>query len=305
MIKKILLTGVLASIATSLCAAQDLNLTTFDKKMINVEKKMITGNRRFSVNNIVIEKKKQIDKKWTMYVFGLYIKDNKTNQKRVSPMIIFTDGTYQTNSLMNLNTGKRYETKEKFRLKKEREIEKNNKRKQFEKTFVLNKKYYNKKHLIAGSMNAKNKIIMISDPLCIACVGTFPPIYNMVKHNSDKYALFYYHFPLQSLHPTAMIVSKAMEYAKENGIKDVVKKIMFANLDKKYNVYKERNPKVALKAFNEIMGTQYKLSDLKNISIENDMKIGKDVQLKGTPTIIFNGELYNSRKKLAEAFKEK
>ncbi|WP_457748560.1 DsbA family protein [Sulfurimonas sp.] len=304
MIKKILSVGVAASIAASVCVAADSSLTKFDKKMIDAEKKMISANKRFAVDNIIIQKKKKIDNRWTMYVFNLHIQDKKTKQKTTSPMIIFTDGIYQTNSLMNLKTGKRYETDEKIRLEKERRAAKKREREQFEKSFVLNKKYYNKEHLIAGSMNAKNKIIMISDPLCVACIGAFPAIYNAVKNNKD-FALFYYHFPLQGLHPTAMTISKAMEYAKEHGQKDVVKRVLFANLGKKYDVYKERDPKTALRAFNEVIGTDYTLAEIKDISIQDDMKIGQDVKLRGTPTIIFNGKLYKARENLSKALEKK
>lgn len=300
MLRKVFLVGMAASVAFSVCNA-DVKLSGFDKKMIKVEKKMVSSNKRFNVNRVAIDKKKKIDKRWTMYVFRLDIQDTVTKQKSSAPMIIFTDGIYQTNSLMNIKTGKRYETEEKIRLRNKKDKARRAERTKFEKSFVLNKQYYNKQHLIAGSMDAKNKIIMISDPLCVACIGSFPAIYNAVKSKKD-YALFYYHFPLQRLHPTAMTISKAMEYAKEHGIKDVVKKVMFADLGKSYDVYKERDPKRALKAFNKIMGTNYTLEQIKDISINNDMKIGKDVHLQGTPTIIFNGELYKSREKLAKAF---
>jgi hypothetical protein len=299
MFKKAILISVAASaVFSSVSAAK---LTEFDKKMIAVEKKMISANKRFSVDKILIDKKKKIDNRWTMYVFSLNISDKQTNQKSKAPMIIFTDGVYQTNSLMNIKTGKRYETDEKIRLEGERREAKNKEREKFEKSFVLDKSYYNKKHLIAGSMDAKNKIVMISDPLCVACIGSFPSIYNEVKKRKD-FALFYYHFPLQRLHPTAMTISKAMELAKEQGIKDIEKKVLFADLSKIYDVYKERDPKVALKAFNKVVGTNYTLDDIKDISIKEDMKIASDIHLQGTPTIIFNGELYKSREKLAAAF---
>ena len=303
MLKRILLIGAATSMTFSMCNAKE-NLTKFDKKMIGVEKKMVSANKRFVVDRIDIKTRKKIDKKWTMYVFNLYIQDKRTKKKTTAPMIIFTDGVHQTNSLMNINTGKRYETDEKIRLEGKRREAKKKQRENFEKSFVLNKNYYNKEHLIVGNINAKNKIIMISDPLCVACIGAFPTIYSAVESKKD-FALFYYHFPLRELHPTAMIIVKAMKYAEEHGKKDVVRKIMFADLGKSYDVYKERDSRTALKAFNKVMGTSYTLNDIKNVSLENDMKIGKDVHLRGTPTIIFNSQLYKSREKLAKAFTEK
>ncbi len=169
-----------------------------------------------------------------------------------------------------------------------------------EKKFTLNPKYYNKEHLLLGYLNAKNKVLVISDPLCIACIKTFPPIYNGIEkaiQDGKSIALFYYHYPLK-MHPTAPTIAKAIKLATKNGYKDVVKKILFSNFDEEYDVYKSKDNKNALKEFNKIIGTKYTLDDLKNISLTDGVEIAKSVKLNGTPTILVNGKLYNSRQKL-------
>jgi len=161
-------------------------------------------------------------------------------------------------------------------------------------------KYYNKEHLISGKMDAKNKVVLISDPLCVACISMFPSMFEKIKGKKD-FALFYYHFPLSSLHPTAETISKAMILAKRDGVKDIEKKVYDANFDKIYNVYKESDNKKALNYFNKTINTSYTLEDLKDISIKEDAQLANDIKLRDTPTVIFNGSLYDSRIKLSEA----
>ena len=273
--------------------------SVFDKKMILTQKKMISANKNFEINDISISNKKKIDNKWSMYVFDLDLKNKKFNRDFHSPMIIFTDGKYQTNSLMDINTGERLETVENNKIQKERQIKTKAKVAEFKKNFKLNTKYYDEKHLILGKINAKNKVIIISDPLCVACIGMFPKLYNDLKNRED-FALFYYHFPLKNLHPTAITIVKAMELASKQGIKNIEKKVYEANFDKLYDVYSNKNQKLALNSFNKVIGTTYILDDLKNISVDNDMKIAAEVKLRGTPTILLNGSLYKARERLFE-----
>ena len=70
----------------------------------------------------------------------------------------------------------------------------------------LNEKYYDKSKLIAGNPNAKDKIVLFSDPLCPFCIDFAPDVINYVNKNSNKIALYYYSFPLSS-HPASTRVS--------------------------------------------------------------------------------------------------
>lgn len=275
---------------------KDVVLTDFDKELVQVEKKMIESSKRFTVDKIRILSKQKVDDKWSMYSFEIFITEVSSKRRMTTPMIIFTDGVYQTNSLMDLKSGVKLEIDEQKKLMARKNDKQKNAREEFEKQFVLDSKYYNKEHLIAGKIDAANKVVMISDPLCVACISAFPAIYDSVKNRNDI-ALFYYHFPLKNLHPTANIVVKAMEKAKQDGIKDVVAKTLKADFMKYYDVYQERDEEVALKVFNKILKTNYTLHDLKDVNVSNDMIIGSETQLSGTPTVLFNGSLYHSREK--------
>lgn len=299
--KKILKIAIgVGLLSSSLCFASTNELTSFDKKMIDVQKKMISQNKNFKVNDIKILRVKDIDSKWKMYTFDIALTNIGEKKDFNTPMIIFTDGKYETNSLMNIDTGIRYEAAEKARLSQASRSRADVEREAFEKSFKLDEKYYDKEHLITGDINAKNKVVIVSDPLCVACISTFPAIYNSLKNKSD-FALFYYHFPLKRLHPTAETISIAMELAKKDGIKDVEIRVYEANFDKLYDVYKTKDKHLALDTFNKVFKTSYTMNDINSNSVDEDMKIGEAIQLRGTPSVIYNGGIYQSRAKLSEA----
>jgi hypothetical protein len=300
--KKLLVVACLSLLGISSCLASS-ELSNFDKKMIDVQKKMIAQNKNFKVESVKILRKKDIDDKWKMYTFDIALTNLREKKKFNTPMIIFTDGKYETNSLMNIDTGIRYEREEKARLNEASKSEADVEREAFEKSFTLDEKYYDKEHLIVGSIDAKNKVVIVSDPLCVACIRSFPAMYNSIKNKSD-FALFYYHFPLKRLHPTAETISIAMKLAKNDGIKDVEVKVYEANFENFYDVYKTKDKQLALDSFNKIFKTSYTISDISNSSVDEDIKIGGVIRLTGTPSVIFNGSIYKSRAKLAEAMKK-
>ena len=296
-LKKIGLIGLI--LTSSLCA----KTTDFDNKIIQTEQHMIAENPNFVLKRISIANKKVIDSRWTQYRFDLKLQRKGSKEIISTNMLIFTDGEYQTNTLMNIKTGQRLDAIANNAYNKARRAKERAKRNVFEKSFKLNPKYYNKEHLIQGNMDAKNKIVIVSDPLCIACIHSVPRILDEVKNKKD-YAVFYYQFPLAGLHPTSPTIAKAIEYLKQKGGKNIEQRVLMANFDNKYDVYKTRDNHVALEVFNQTFNTKIKLSDLKDINISEDMKIGKDIRLNGTPTILFNGSLFQAREKLQKSLKE-
>jgi len=276
----------------------------FDQNMINAQKRIIQerisqDNR--TLNDIVIKNKKFIDLNWVMYELELTIQDKKETVK--VPLILFTDGRYQTTTLTDIRSGIRIEQEfiDNINARFNNNSQKNKKREEFEKNFKLNNKYYNKEHLLYGNRDAKNKIVILSDPLCIACRQVIPNILKKAKQNKDI-AIYYYHYPLVGLHPTANIISAALMKAKneKKDITDLELKWFSSKLP--FNEYKLKDPKIALKAFNEIFNLNYTIEDLKPYldKLNKEMQIGNDVQLLGTPTMLINGSLYNARQKIAK-----
>jgi hypothetical protein len=283
-------TILLITFSTSLLA-----MSSIDKKIVDYETNMIKQNPAYILHSVKLKSKEPLDAKaiWNAYKFKLDITQKSNNKRFDAPIIVFSNGKYITNEIIDLDTGLRYGEKE------QRE-EAAQKRASFEKTFVLPDSYYKKDHLIAGTHNAKNKVVLFSDPLCVFCIQSVPDIVNSIKGRKDI-ALYYYDFPLD-MHPTAKIVIKAMIKAKKDGIKDVELQVYEANYENFYNVYRQRDPKAAIDAFNEIFDTKYTVQSVNttkaNQHLENDILSGLEANVQGTPSIVFNGSYLNSRAKL-------
>ncbi|MCW8837145.1 MAG: thioredoxin domain-containing protein [Thiovulaceae bacterium] len=157
-------------------------------------------------------------------------------------------------------------------------------------------KHYKKENLIYGNKNAKHKVVIFSDPLCPFCRSYVPEAIENMKKQADKFAIYYYHFPLPSLHPAAVELTKAAIAAELQGIKDVVLKLYKVKLDSK-----ERNISKILKAFNDAVGTNITEKDIKDPRVlkhyEQDRQIADDVMVQGTPTVFFDGVKDKSKKK--------
>lgn len=72
---------------------------------------------------------------------------------------------------------------------------------------------------IKGSLSAKIKLIVYTDPECPYCKGFYKNINDLYNNYSDKgnLAVVYRHFPIEQLHPRALKESEALECAAELG----------------------------------------------------------------------------------------
>jgi len=59
-----------------------------------------------------------------------------------------------------------------------------------------------------------------------------------------------------------------------------------------------------MRSFSRVIMTIAALITPALLAANEDMKIGKDVKLNGTPTVLFNGSLFQSREKLQKSLKE-
>jgi len=160
--------------------------------------------------------------------------------------------------------------------------------------------YYKKENLIFGNVNAKHKVAIFSDPLCPFCRAYVPGALKNMKKEPNKYAVYYYHFPLERLHPASVTLVKAAAAARLQGYKDVVEKL--------YNVQvnsQERDVKKILAAFNKAEGTNIKAEDLKKPAVlkevKSDFDTGNSVMVAGTPTVYFDGKIDRTRNKYLKA----
>ena len=254
------------------------SLFASDDVVVEFEKKRVAQNPNVKLNSITVNTKKELPVSgWNGYI--LDVNANVQGKDINAKDIIFSDGKYISLDLIDAQTGKSL------------------------KDFVtpnLTAKYYDKSKLIAGNHNAKDKIVIFSDPLCPFCMDYVPDVINYVNKNKDKIALYYYHFPLISIHPAAVPLSKLIEVAKHKGIKDVELKVYKPNWEQYFDA-KSVDEKKILEAFNKEFKTNIKLEEITandiNENLKKDISMGEDVMVQGTPTVFVNGEKDSSRQK--------
>jgi thiol:disulfide interchange protein DsbC len=249
----------------------NLTAKSLDDKVKSFEKHRLTANPNVQLKSLDLAFKKNLEDGWTGYLFRLDLKyqgnDVKTND------ILFSNGNLVTPELRNLKG---------LDLKRKMHPE-------------LDKRYYQSKRLVAGNPGAKHKLVIFSDPLCPNCTATMPSLIKDVNANPNTFALYHISMPLDRLHPTARVLSRAALIAHQQGIKDVDYRLYSANFEKVFDPYKEKNEQVALDAFNKVFNTDITLAQTKNSYIlkelEEDIKLSDEAFIQGTPTLFLDGEV--------------
>lgn len=249
-----------------------------DDAIIKFEKMRFSKNSQIKVKDIEISVKKDLPvKNWKGYIVDV-IAEVQGKELRAKD-VVFSNGEVVTPELLNIKTGRSLKDLM---------------------SPSLTPVYYNKEHLIAGNHNAKDKIVVFSDPLCPFCMDYVPEVIKHVKKNSDTIALYYYHFPLLRLHPAADALTKLMDIAREKGIKDVEIKVYEADWDP-YFSERETNQQKIIDGFNKVFKTNITFNEIMNKelreSILTDIQMGEEVMVQGTPTVFVNGEKDNSKLK--------
>jgi thiol:disulfide interchange protein DsbC len=257
-----------------------LSATTFDNDVISFEKNRLSNNARVEIKDVKISVKQKMPEpmtNWYGFIIDISakVKDKEINAKD----IIFSNGKIVAPELINLKTGASY--KDLLQPK-------------------LDASYYQEDHLIAGNAKAKDKIVVFSDPLCPFCIETLPDLIDHVKDNKNEIALYYYNFPLLRVHPASATMVKAIDVARQMGLKDVERKVYTTNWEKYFPVSSKDEDKI-LSAFNKVFKTNITKKQINSTEVMarvlDDVKKGDDVMVKGTPTIFINGEKDESRLK--------
>ena len=161
-------------------------------------------------------------------------------------------------------------------------------------------KYYDKEHKLFGNSDAKHKVVIFSDPLCPFCRSFVPEALMYMKKHPRTFEVFYYHFPLSSLHPAAVPLVKAALVAEMQGENDVISNLYKVNVNGR-----EANTQKILDAFNKVQGTKVTLKDIKSPAVEKKFKhamtVAEEHLVNGTPTVFFDGKKDSSKMKYAKA----
>ncbi|MDD5156780.1 thioredoxin domain-containing protein [Sulfurimonas sp.] len=218
-------------------------------------------------------------KGWSAYYIEADAILKQDGRQVVQKMLWFSNGTLITKELADLNSRQDISDLVSLPFKNE---------------------YYKKENLIYGNANARHKVVIFSDPLCPFCREFVPTALEYMKKDPSKYAVYYYHFPLQSLHPAAVELVQAAIALELKGVKDVV-----LNLYKVKINPKERSNEVILAEFNKVMNSKITMADLMLPAVtthfQSDMKIADTLMVNGTPTMFFNGVVDKTKNRYKEA----
>ncbi|RLA74231.1 MAG: disulfide bond formation protein DsbA [Epsilonproteobacteria bacterium] len=248
-----------------------------DDDIINFEKKRISLTTSLDMKNIKIFLKQKVEVDgWNAYVLSLQLKSDEREFETKD--ILFSDGKAITTELYDPKTSRSY--KEKIEIK-------------------LPQSVYDDSHIIAGNKDAKHKVVLFSDPLCPFCIEYVPEVISFVKNNPTKIALYYFHFPLVNIHPSAMILSQAMiKLHLDNKIDNMEIKTYQAKFENSFDP-RETNPKIVLNAFNKALNSKLSLDDINQKVVldilKKDMKVASDSLVSGTPTVFINGKIDKTR----------
>jgi thiol:disulfide interchange protein DsbC len=120
-----------------------------------------------------------------------------------------------------------------------------------------------------------------------------------MKKYPDDFAVYYYHFPLPSLHPAAITLTKAAIALEHKGMKGRLLDLYRVEVDAR-----ETDEKKILAAFNKSLGTSITLAEVHAAAVEkefnHDKEIAMKVMVQGTPTLFFDGEKDASKTRYKE-----
>lgn len=254
----------------SLSVILSASLFANDSTVVDFEKKRVAQNPNVKVKDVKVNTKKDLSLAgWNGYILDVEAIVQEKSLKVKD--ILFSNGDYIALDLIDAKTGKSLKDLV---------------------TPNLTSNYYDKTKLIAGNHNAKDKIVVFSDPLCPFCMEYIPEVINYVNKNSDSIALYYYAFPLVQIHPASEALSKIIEVAKNKGVKDIELKAYKTDWETYFSP-KENDEKKILEAFNKELKTNIKLEEIAskdiNEKLSKDMSMGEEVMVTGTPTIFVNG----------------
>jgi thiol:disulfide interchange protein DsbC len=262
-------------LSASLFAATEAEVVDYLKKGFSKNPNIVSLELKV-VDKIPVKEAKG----WEAFIIGLNAKAKVQGKERTvsQRMIYFAKDDLITQELTNIKTGE-----------------------QLSATIApaFKKYYYTQANLIVGNADAKHKVAIFSDPLCPFCRRFVPEAVRYMKQYPKEFAVYYYHFPLPTLHPAAVALTKAAIAAEQKGRKGVVLEMYKVEVDSR-----ESDEQKIIDVFNKTLKTDIKVSDIHAAAVEEQFKHDQEVALslmvQGTPTMFFDGKKDPTKKKFKE-----
>lgn len=274
------MSSMLKLLAITLLLSSLLEAGSSEKEVEGFLKRNYSNNPNIKSINVKVTNTIDIkeQKGWKAYFVELDAMLKKDKRQVVQKMIWFSNGKVLTKELFDIKSGKDMKEFVSMPFKDE---------------------YYRKENLIYGNENAKHKVAIFSDPLCPFCRSFVPEAINYMKKYPNKYAVYYFHFPLPSLHPAAVELVKAAVALELKGRKNVVLDLYKVKVNPK-----EKSAEKILAAFNKVMNSNIRMFDLMtkevNQHIKRDLETADALMVQGTPTVFLNGKKDKSKIKYKE-----
>ena len=141
-----------------------------------------------------------------------------------------------------------------------------------------------------GPKDAKVVVVEFSDFECPFCKSAYPGIKKMIREYKDSVRFIYRDFPLEGLHDNAFLAAQAAECADDQAsFWRMHDKIFEHQEDLSYEKILEIADGLGLakRNFTQCMDGNKYLRE-----VEEDIKDGQMVGVKGTPTFFINGKKY-------------
>lgn len=269
--------------AIALLLSSLLHASSEDKKVVDFLKKSFSNNPSVVIKEITVSDKSKVDSMsgWSAYIIKVdaKIKAQEGERDVVQKMIYFSNGKLITQDLVDLNTNE--SLKENI-------------------TPTFKDSFYSKANLVYGNANAKHKVAIFSDPLCPYCRTYVPEAIEFMKKDPKKFAIYYYHFPLVSMHPASVVLTKAAIAAELKGHKNAVLDLYKVEVNPR-----ETNAEVILKAFNQVLKTNIKVADIASAEVTKHfdfgMHVADELMVQGTPSVYFNSKVDKTKKMYEKA----
>lgn len=269
---------MLKLLATSLLLVSFVNASDAGENLIEYLDDKYSENTNIKTLELEIEEEVSLEelKGWKAYIVvlkaTLKAKPNNVIKQKV---IWFSNGKIITKELTSLKTGESLTAAVRPKFKAE---------------------YYKKENLIYGNKDAEHKVAIFSDPLCPFCRNFVPGAIEDMRNQPKKFAVYYYHFPLPSIHPASVPLVKAAAAAELKGFKDVVLNLYKVQVDPR-----EKDINKVVAAFNKAVGSKLVPADLitpeVTKQINYDLRTAENVMVSGTPTLYLDGVIDKTKKK--------